>query len=49
MARSGLKEIPPGWVDGLARALDGGDVEATRQAVATARALPIGPSFGARA
>ena len=44
MARSGLKEAPRGWLDALTAALDRGDGEVTRQAVATARALPIGPS-----
>ncbi len=41
MARSGLKELPTGWLDGLTRTLEGSDPEITRQAVATARALPI--------
>ena len=43
MARSGLKALPTGWASALASALRASDGEAVRQAVATARALPIRP------
>ncbi|MBI1914823.1 MAG: HEAT repeat domain-containing protein [Planctomycetes bacterium] len=42
MARSGLKEVPAGWVSGLTKVLAGGDAELVREAVATVRVLPLG-------
>jgi putative membrane-bound dehydrogenase-like protein len=44
MARSGLKELPPGWIDGLTKALATTDLSVIRQAVATSRALAIRPA-----
>ncbi len=41
MARSGVKEVPPGWIAALTKAL--GDDATAPQAVATARALAIRP------
>ena len=41
MAQSGVKVVPPSWIDGLAKVLAGNDNELTTQAVATARALPL--------
>ena len=43
MARSGLKDVPPAWIDSLARAVGSRDAETARQAIKTARALPIRP------
>jgi putative membrane-bound dehydrogenase-like protein len=41
MARSGLKEAPVAWVAALEQVLVGRDVELIREAVATARAVPV--------
>jgi hypothetical protein len=41
MAGSGLKEAPAAWVSSIAEGLAGNDRELVRQAVATARALPV--------
>jgi putative membrane-bound dehydrogenase-like protein len=41
MAQSGLKPVPKPWLAGLAALLERGDGPAVRQAVATARALPL--------
>ena len=46
MAQSGLKEAPRAWVEGLARVLEGRDIDVLRQAVATARALPASKGRG---
>ncbi|HUY33109.1 MAG TPA: PVC-type heme-binding CxxCH protein [Pirellulales bacterium] len=43
MARSGLKDIPAGWIAGLAEILSGGDSALVAPAVATVRALGIAP------
>ena len=43
MARSGLKDVPTGWLAGLTRTLQMRDGGVIRQAVATARALPLRP------
>jgi len=43
MARSGLKEIPLGWIAGLAEVLGGDEPALIALAVVTARALPIVP------
>ncbi len=43
MARSGLKEVPPAWGDGLRHALESPDAATSRQAIRTVRALPIHP------
>jgi putative membrane-bound dehydrogenase-like protein len=39
MARSGLKEVPGSWAEGLAEALRSSDTDLVREAVATSRAL----------
>jgi putative membrane-bound dehydrogenase-like protein len=44
MARSGLREVPASWVSGLALVLSGHDAGLTRQAVSTARGLPLKPA-----
>jgi putative membrane-bound dehydrogenase-like protein len=41
MAQSGLKQVPAGWIAALTSALTTTDSQLTRQAVATARALPL--------
>ncbi len=43
MARSGLKEIPAAWIDSLTKAVQSPDRETARQAIRSARALPIKP------
>ncbi len=40
MARSGLKELPLAWLEGLVQALQSTDPDVARQAVATAKGLP---------
>ena len=42
MAESGSKDLPEAWIGGLVRILAGREVELTRRAIATIRALPIG-------
>jgi putative heme-binding domain-containing protein len=46
MAAAGLKETPPSWLAAMAAALARSDAALTRQAVATARVLPL-PKAGA--
>jgi putative heme-binding domain-containing protein len=41
MARSGLKEVPASWISGLTKAVASSNAELVREAVATARALPL--------
>ncbi len=43
MAKASLKEAPDSWVSAVTPLLSGADVELTRDAVATARALRINP------
>jgi putative membrane-bound dehydrogenase-like protein len=47
MARTGLKEVPEGWADGLAEALRSGDTALVREAVAAAR--PLAPAVKKKA
>src|SRR5262249_40343649 len=39
MARSGVKEVPAGWISGLTKVLASGNAELVREAVTTARIL----------
>jgi putative membrane-bound dehydrogenase-like protein len=44
MARARPKKVPAAWVAGLTQVLGGGDGELVREAVVTARALPLAPA-----
>ncbi len=44
MAQSGLKDVPPSWIEGLAKVLAGENDELMAQAIAAARALPLTPA-----
>src|SRR5581483_7125709 len=43
MAQASLKETPEAWIRGVAQVLVGSDLELTREAVNTARALRLPP------
>jgi len=48
MARSGLKEIPVGWIAGLAEVLGGDEPALVAPAIVAVRALPIAPEHAGK-
>jgi putative membrane-bound dehydrogenase-like protein len=48
MARSGLKELPAAWLDGLTRTIEGTDLWLVSLGISTSRALPIRSAASSR-